>query len=255
VIQSRTPDRPWSSIIDPTNPFKVDGISNECRALLRYVEDAKASTGDDVVVTCTTDHPLLTTSGSISLHRSVGTMGEGRAIDLRMRTRGLDIHRPAFDLFRPVELLLSELIYADAPYNIKDGRRVDPYARAFHHDHAHAAVPTGRFPAYVTRPEEVPAMFPAAGFALARPEARDPETGLVAFYTWTEDGSVYAWNGAPGPVPNGEGKAAILADAGGPVRSLLPLADGSFVLVAGEPMPGSRWRTYRNVDLDPAHRS
>lgn len=106
-----------------------------------------------------------------------------------------------------------------------------------------------------TSPEEALKMFPAAGFAIVQGEQRDPSNGLVRFYTWLDDGSVFAWNGAPGPVPNEAGKAAIRADAGGPVRALLPLDDGTFVLVAGEPLQGARWRTYRNVDLSPEHRS
>lgn len=130
----------FADITDPSNPFNVAGISDEDRALLTYLRDAKAATGDDVVVSCTTDHPAGPTR-----HLQAGTGGEGLAIDCRMRRRGNDIHRAVFDVFVPVERQLYELIYAGAPYNIKAGRRVAPYAVASHHDHVHVAVNRGVF--------------------------------------------------------------------------------------------------------------
>lgn len=128
----------FGDITDSSNPFNVAGISDEDRALLQYLRAAKAATRIDVVATCTTDHPSGPTR-----HLQLGTNGTGLAIDCRKRTRGRDIHRAVFDLFVPIETLLYELIYAGASYNIKAGRRVDPYAVADHHDHVHVAVDRG----------------------------------------------------------------------------------------------------------------
>lgn len=147
-------------ITDPSNPFATEGISNEDRNLLQYLLDAKAATGIDVVATSTTDHPPGATR-----HLQAGTNGTGLAIDCRLRQRGLNTHRSVFDLWRPVESALYELIYADppsavrsdgtfGPYNIKAGKRVRPYASADHHDHVHIAVNRGIFPRYPLPPPE-----------------------------------------------------------------------------------------------------
>ncbi len=129
----------YGPITDPSNPFDIEGISDEDRALLGYLLDAKQA-GHDVVATCTTDHPTGATR-----HLQQGTNGTGLAIDCRISTRGNDIHRSVFNLFVPVEAQLYELIYAAAPYNIKAGKRVTPYATKGHHDHVHVAVNKGTF--------------------------------------------------------------------------------------------------------------
>lgn len=142
----------FADLRDASNPFNVAGISDEDRALMRYLRDAKAATRVDVVVTCTTDHPAGATR-----HLQRGTNGLGLAIDCRKRTRGLDIHRAVFELFVPVETQLFELIYAGASYNIKAGRRVAPYAASTHRDHVHAAVDRGVFVSWpVVRPTPLP---------------------------------------------------------------------------------------------------
>lgn len=153
-------------LTDASNPFNVTGVSDEVRAMFAYLLGARSARGVDVVVTCTTDHPRLSASGNVSRHRQAGTNGEGLAIDCRLRTRGLDIHRAVFDLFVPVEKQLHELIYADAPFNIKGGRRVAPYAVAGHHDHVHVSVDKGRLlrwpgSASTPTPAPVPAPVPA----------------------------------------------------------------------------------------------
>lgn len=188
----------------------------------------------------------------------------GNAVDLTHDpANGVDAHAWAEELRVRVDPRVKYVISNRRIWNPS----VSPEWRGYsglnpHEKHAHVSIlATAREDCSPwfrsgTTPEEALTMFPAAGFAIVQGEQqRDPSTGLVRFYTWLEDGSVYAWNGAPGPVPNAAGKAAIRADAGGPVRSLLALDDGSFVLVAGEPLEGARWRTYRNIDLDPAHRS
>lgn len=142
----------FADLRDPSNPFNLAGISDEDRALMQYLRDAKAATRVDVVVTCTTDHPAGTTR-----HLQRGTNGLGLAIDCRKRTRGLDIHKAVFDLFVPVETQLFELIYAGASYSIKAGRRVAPYAVAGHHDHVHVAVDRGVFVRWPTAPQPAPA--------------------------------------------------------------------------------------------------
>ena len=146
----------FADLTDPSNPFNLAGISDEDRALMQYLRDAKAATRVDVVVTCTTDHPAGATR-----HLQRGTNGLGLAIDCRKRTRGLDIHRAVFDLFVPIETQLYELIYASASYNIKAGRRVPPYATAGHHDHVHVAVNRGvfvRWPRPVPSPPPLPTL-------------------------------------------------------------------------------------------------
>lgn len=141
----------YAAITDASNTFTTTGLSEEDRALLAYVMAMKAG-GLDVVVTATTDHPLRTSSGNLSRHRMAGTKGEGLAIDARMRTRGNDIHRAVFDGFALVETHLHELIYSGAPYSIKAGKRVKPYAVAAHHSHVHCAVGPGTFVRFPSAP-------------------------------------------------------------------------------------------------------
>lgn len=133
----------YEEVADHSNPFNISGISKEDHALIQYLIYAKKVTGIDVVVTSTTDHPAGPTR-----HLQTGTQGLGLAIDCRLRIRKLDSHIAVFNIFHPVEDLLYELIYAGAPYNIKAGKRVAPYAVAGHHDHVHVAVNRGTFLMY-----------------------------------------------------------------------------------------------------------
>lgn len=48
-----------------------------------------------------------------------------------------------FNAFMAVGDTLAELIYAKAPFNIKNGKRVPRYAESIHHDHVHVGVNTG----------------------------------------------------------------------------------------------------------------
>lgn len=174
-------------LTDASNPFNLAGVSDEVRAMFAYLLAARTATGVDVVVTCTTDHPRLSASGNVSRHRQAGTAGEGLAIDCRLRTRGLDIHRPVFNLFVPVEAQLHELIYAKAPYNIKAGKRVAPYAVASHHDHVHVSVDRGRF---LRWPGSVP--IPAPAPPPAPPQQEDDD---MAFIAYIENGPAYLIDG------------------------------------------------------------
>lgn len=140
----------YEDLFDPSNPFHTQGLSREDRNLLAYLQAARRATGADIVVTSTTDHPPYTSSGNPSRHVAPGTEGKGLALDARTRTRGTyrDAHRAVFDAFARVEGQLHELIYAYAPYNIKAGRRVPPYAVSDHRDHVHVSVDRGVFVLY-----------------------------------------------------------------------------------------------------------
>src|ERR1700752_23779 len=82
-----------------------------------------------------------------SYHCKPGTAGDGLAIDVATPTATVDSPGllAIFAAFGAVESKLAELIYAGAPYNIKDGKRVPPYAVTQHHNHVHIAVPKGTF--------------------------------------------------------------------------------------------------------------
>jgi hypothetical protein len=145
----------FADLRDDSNPFNTAGISDEDRAILQYLRDAKAATRVDVVVTSTTDHPPGTTR-----HLRRGTNGIGLALDCRNRTRGdrPGLHLSVFALFEPVEHLLFELIYSGAPYSIKAGKRVPRYAVTTHWDHVHVAVDLGVFLRYppITPGDDMP---------------------------------------------------------------------------------------------------
>lgn len=188
----------YAAISDPTNPFNTSGLSREVRAILDYIMAGKEA-GLDVVATSTTDHSKYSAAGYISRHRQQGTDGEGLAVDCRLRRRGNDIHRAVFDMFVPVEKQLHELIYAGAPFNIKAGRRVPPYATSTHHDHVHVSVGVGTFLRWPgTRPpqEVVKPMFGPFDIRGAVASAKDRETGGV--WLLGSDGAIFAFEGARG---------------------------------------------------------
>lgn len=132
----------YASLIDPSNPCNLAGLSDEVESCLDLLLAAQAR-GIDVVATSTTDHPPKTSSGNPSRHVAPGTNGKGLGVDARLRTRGNDIHLPVFRIFVPVERHCHELIYADANYNIKAGKRTSPYATSGHHDHVHISFNQG----------------------------------------------------------------------------------------------------------------
>jgi len=121
-------------------------LSVEVLGLLAYVKNS----GVPHKVTATVGTFLSSTNPCsphtpTSNHCKNGTAGKGLAIDVATPTPSWDSPGllAIFNAFRPVEHRLSELIYAKAPYNIKNGVRVSPYAVSSHHDHVHIAVPLG----------------------------------------------------------------------------------------------------------------
>lgn len=159
----------YEDITDSSNPFATSGLSREVRALLEYLRAAGQAAGGDFVATSTTDHPTYSNARNLSRHLRPGTDGLGLALDCRLRTRGTgrNHHRAVFDAFTHVETQLHELIYAFAPYNIKAGERVAPYAVSDHKDHIHVSVGKGVFVAYPSTPgrptpEELMASIPDA---------------------------------------------------------------------------------------------
>lgn len=100
---------------------------------------------------------------STSIHCAQGTGGRGRAADAAWTSPSWDSPQllAIFNAFKPVEKKLSELIYAGAPYNIKNGVRVARYAVASHHNHVHIAVPLGVILAQPIQPPFPPPPVPA----------------------------------------------------------------------------------------------
>lgn len=225
----------YGDLLDPSNPFNVSGISDEDRAMILYLRAAKAATRLDVVVTCTTDHPSGPTR-----HLQPGTNGLGLAIDCRRRSRGLDIHQVVFDLWKPIETQLYELIYAGASYNIKAGRRVAPYAEADHHDHCHVAVDRGVF-----------VVWPAPAPAPPVPAHTDyPEDAMVRHdLTSRLDDQGNGYVDVPidpaaivSLVPNGDDPSGPAGDVGYkpiPRFSRLAWAAGTRIVVMGGPPRGA----------------
>lgn len=131
-------------LYDPTNPYETEGLSDEVHAMIQFLEDS----GIPCVVTSTTDHPVLAKSGNVSRHVQWGTNGKGLAIDTRGMRRGdTDALVIIFYALLRVEGQLHELIlsHPDIPFNVRNGRRVPPYATTTHTDHVHASVDRGTF--------------------------------------------------------------------------------------------------------------
>jgi hypothetical protein len=216
----------FADLRDDSNPFNVAGISDEDRALMQYLREAKAATRVDVVVTCTTDHPAGATR-----HLQRGTNGTGLAIDCRNRTRGdrSGLHLSVFALFRPVEHLLYELIYSGAPYSIKRGKRVSPYAVADHWDHVHAALDRGVFLRYPTTPPEDDMPKPTDFTS----SCVDPVTG--GHWEQTAEGGV---NGHDGAFVTTSYKDYIARVGPRTFLTLIPDGEGGFIQIATD---GTHW--------------
>jgi hypothetical protein len=206
---------PWEALSDPTNPFTKTGLSREVWAMLDYLEDAKAATGVDVVVTSTTDHPYLTSSGNVSNHRRPGTGGTGRALDCRVRTRGDNIHAAVAALFEPVHASLHELIYSgsDGAVYVKAGKPSEPYAVSAHRNHVHGAVDLGTFLTYPTpTPPEDP--MPSRR-SVNDPNAADTGGRKGHWQVTYGSGDIRALNGARDPDPGDWAKFIAFRDASG----------------------------------------
>lgn len=129
---------------DPSNPYNTEGISDEDHAIIKFLVDS----GVPCVVTCTTDHPVLANSGNVSRHVMAGTNGKGLGVDARGTRAGDDDQLLViFYAMLRVEGALHELILSHpaVTFNIKNGRRVPPYASADHKDHVHMSVDRGTF--------------------------------------------------------------------------------------------------------------
>lgn len=129
-----------------------------------------------------------------------------------------------------------------------------PYSGSNPHDkHAHFSIHASArgdtSPWFATTPQEATMTFALDGTAAVQPMRRDAQ-GRVAFWGWRKDGSVFAFNGAPGPIPNTAAKTHI-----GTVTALLPDAEGGYFLVGGEPGEGSTWGTYRSSEFPPEWRA
>lgn len=181
----------WDELFDPSNPFNRSGLSAEVQAALDYLVEARRRTGVDVVVTSTTDHPIYAASGARSRHRLPGTWGEGLALDCRLRTRGNLIHRAVFDIWRPAENKLWELIYADAPWNLRGGVRVGPYAVSDHRDHVHVSWLRGTFVQYPAPPSPAPVPPQEGDVPIV---VEHPHAGSIVV---APDGGVFSLDGAP----------------------------------------------------------
>lgn len=129
-----------------------------------------------------------------SYHYQAGHGAIGLAVDLAGLAPSVDSPQllRIFAQFAAVESQLAELIYAGAPYNIKNGRRVPLYAADQHHNHVHVAVPYGtvlRSPAVpddpnipnITGPVEFHPVVDSAGIC----------QGYYLFSTKT--GEIHAW--------------------------------------------------------------
>lgn len=222
----------YTPITTPDNPFNTDGLSQEVEAILGYLLLAKEA-GLDVVATSTTDHPQFSSSGNVSRHVYPGTDGSGLAVDCRLRRRGNDIHRAVFDIFVPIEQSLRELIYAGAPYNIRAGKRVKPYAVADHRDHVHLAVGVGTFIRWpgVKRPE--PALWRWEDYV---PKPLEFTSAAVCptggYWKQTAEGGIYAVDGAPYIDAYN-----VHPDLGGSVRyftALVSTSTGGYIQLAND---------------------
>lgn len=160
-------------VIAPTT-----GISDEDRAMIQFLRDS----GVDCRITCTTNHSELSLAGYRSRHVWQGTNGKGLGIDSTGPRKSIepDAHLEVFNAFLKVEKQLHELIYAYAPFNIRDGKRVKPYAVLSHKDHVHTSVDKGTF---IKWPYQLPTI----------PHDEDDE--MKPRLVRAPDGSVWAFDG------------------------------------------------------------
>lgn len=127
----------------------------------------------------------------------MGTGGVGLAVDLSGPHRYAELvltdpyaaraeQLAVFDAFRPVEHLLHELICAHAPYNIKAGVQVKPYAVSDHGDHNHVSVDRGVIiPAPESSPSPAPTVvIPFPGENMTRHDLTIPTDGNGNGWAW-----------------------------------------------------------------------
>lgn len=143
----------------------------EFEAIIAYLE----ATG--------TPHRVTSTTGG--QHTPGSYHYKGTAVDFAGPTpsRNSPELLAIFAAFCPAESQLAELIYGAAPYNIKDGRRVPPYAVSSHRDHVHVAVRPGTF------------LVPP-GVDMAKIIAFETTPTGKGYWFVTEDGALYAFGDA-----------------------------------------------------------
>jgi hypothetical protein len=130
----------------------------ELDALVAYLDRADvphritATTGGNHVLGSRHWHPCLRPTATCK-PRGLAIDVAGTVSYYADRARARREMRAIFDAFVPVGGQLFELIYSEAPYNVKAGRRVARYALAAHYDHVHVAVNPG----VIVRPPNPPA--------------------------------------------------------------------------------------------------
>lgn len=97
-----------------------------------------------------------------------------------------------------------------------------------------------KYPLTVT-PQEVTAMFPTHRFVRIPGDA-------MKFYSWDpSDSTVYAWNGAPGPILSAQGQAKARAEGG--IRDLSYVPGVGLSAVVGNPGQSATWPVWNFKDL------
>ena len=189
--------------------------------------------------------PYKVTSTTGGVHAPTSYHYQKLALDLAglVPTRDSPALMAVFNALVPVESELAELIYARAPYNVKNGRHVPLYASAIHHDHVHVAVHRGTFIRWPGQPANLPIM---GGPDVVKPQFDPP---LARFVSWlnapngggwglSADGNLYALGGAPYRLfSDGQAMSAFGKDyfQGRTAAKLERLGDGyTIVATSGE---------------------
>jgi hypothetical protein len=177
-------------------------ISLEDQAIIAYL--VKTGVPNRVTSTITGDHAVG------SYHFQDGTGGKGLAVDF---AEALPSHDSPgllriFAAFGPVESSLAEAIYYDAPYCIKNGKRVNGFSvygritMEEHRNHVHIAVPKGTMLVPITDPKPIP-----GGPVMPDPAPPDYEVAWTpvsiavtpsgkGYYILGDDGSIYSFGDA-----------------------------------------------------------
>lgn len=178
----------------------------------------------------------------------------GNAVDLTHDpANGCDAHRWARDLAARRDPRVKYIISARQIWNPAKSPDWRPYTGSNPHTtHAHVSIHSvarsDTSPWFiVTTEEEVTLMFESHRFV------RIP--GVPAsFYSWDPaDSSVYAWNGAPGPILSAEGQRKI-REAGG-IRDLAYVEGVGLSAIVGQPGANSSWAVWNFRDLGPGDRA
>lgn len=109
-----------------------------------------------------------------------------------------------FNAWTPLESQLAEMIYAGAPYQIKNGKHVPPSlygstTMSIHHNHVHVAVRSGwrwtpPLPPLPVVKKVLPMYDPAL---IVEPVVADLPCPTGGAWCVAASGAIYAWGGAP----------------------------------------------------------